>query len=409
MFQTKSQQHHAQVLSERLEEYCTARRNLVQQLEELDTQARATQLELNSLRNSIAPIASLPEEVLATVFEAGTHLNQEKGLHFGLLVSHVIRSWRNTALATPRLWASIRCNKRDGGPYPEAVIDRTVAFLARSKSFPFKLYIIKFIALDSPLIQLLANHFGRCRHLSIINSYATPEALACFSRQPAPLLESLELGTVEGMAIWLTEPVFPSGVPHLKIAQINTRDVASFRICLAAFQSVTSLSITCIHICDDTRYAYTSFRDGLMALPSLGYLELRDSGEFAYSPWFPSNRLPVVLPALQVLDACSHFAYGFLNFLVPSIHAPSLTILTLGPGGKEVEDPVNVHFPSVKHLTLLGITRHIPGFNILGQFPSILRLTCSFHIITNDDATCGVDDILSALGPSTHEDENTAQ
>ncbi|KZP30080.1 hypothetical protein FIBSPDRAFT_143180 [Athelia psychrophila] len=227
----------------------------------------------------------------------------------------------------------------------------------------------------------------------------------------APLLESLDLEMEYIVFMPTTKPLFPFGVPHLKIAQISMLDFVSFRFCLAAFQSVTSLRLACIYTGDQGGGldAYTSFRDGLMALPSLGHLELHNLYDYYNLPLTPVSQLPVVLPALQVLDAYSPFTYGFLDFLGPFIHAASLTVLTLQPGGSRVEDTLDVHFPSVRHLTLLGITRQIPGLGILGQFPSIQRLTCSFStIIKNGDQDCGIDVVLSALGPGTHEDENTS-
>ncbi|KZP25993.1 hypothetical protein FIBSPDRAFT_1041072 [Athelia psychrophila] len=115
-------------------------RHRVTVLGEPDAQTGVAQLEFNLLHSSIAPILSLPEEVLAMMFEAGT---QEQGPYFAVLVSHVTHSWRNIALATPRLWATIR-------------------------SSPVKIYIgYCFTAKDLQLLQLLGNHFGRCQHFSI--------------------------------------------------------------------------------------------------------------------------------------------------------------------------------------------------------------------------------------------------
>lgn len=252
---SEDQQHCAQALLKCLEKYRIARCGLVEQLEELDTQARAAQRELNSLQNCIAPITSLPEEVLAMVFEVGTHLRQKQGLHFALLVSHIARSWRDIALATPQLWTTIRCVNSDGTvtveePYPENVKERATAFLARSRSSPLDIYAHYFTAEDPPFLQLLGNHFGRCRHLCITYAHAKDLSVALihFSRQSAPLLESFELAAAESpdSPFQLTQPLFPSGVPRLKTASLSTIDFSTFQLCRTAFRSVTSLRLSSI-------------------------------------------------------------------------------------------------------------------------------------------------------------------
>lgn len=190
MLQTKKER--AKVLSKRLDDYNNSRWRLVQQpqLEELDTQAKIVQLEYNSLHNAMAPISSLPKELIALIFEAGTYLKQkrnhyvaEKRVHFAVLVSHVTRSWRDIALATPRIWTTIRCVKsevlhRHQELYPERGRHRTAAFLSRSGSLPVDLYIKRFVVDDFqlPLHLLLCHHFRCYRHLSITD--VTPQALA---------------------------------------------------------------------------------------------------------------------------------------------------------------------------------------------------------------------------------------
>lgn len=66
--------------------------NLFCSWEGLNTDARIGHRELNEFRNSIAPIASLRQEIYAMVFKAGMRLEAGTGLHFAVLVSHVILS-----------------------------------------------------------------------------------------------------------------------------------------------------------------------------------------------------------------------------------------------------------------------------------------------------------------------------
>ncbi|KZP12711.1 hypothetical protein FIBSPDRAFT_152205 [Athelia psychrophila] len=95
-------------LSRRLEEISTKRRILVLQLAELDAQGKAVQQELHNLDS---PISILPSDILAMIFEAGALLEASAEFHFGSLASHVSQSWREIALATPRLWNKIEYTK----------------------------------------------------------------------------------------------------------------------------------------------------------------------------------------------------------------------------------------------------------------------------------------------------------
>ncbi|KZP30244.1 hypothetical protein FIBSPDRAFT_982105 [Athelia psychrophila] len=138
-----------------------------------------------------------------------------------------------------------------------------------------------------------------------------------------------------------------------------------------------------------------------MALPSLTQLELQECYVQVDLP-----RPPVVLPALQALHASSSYMYGFLDFLGPCLHVASLTVLTL-QGGNPIEQVPEVHFPSLRHLILLEVTKAVPGFSILSQFPSIQRLTCRAAARHNQSFQIGIADVLAALGPDPHEDGDT--
>lgn len=382
----------------------------------LDTQLRASQIEFNSLQNYMAPIASLPEEVLAMVFVAGAESYQEKGLQFAILVSHVSRTWRGIALSTPLLWANIRCVKPSQSedepfhtphrPYARTELERLVAFLVRSKTFPIYLYITHPRAddLDPRFIVLLTNHFTHLRHLSItdIDEKGISKIQSDFSRQPVPLLESVELGVGENSCklFRLSKPLFSSGAPRLKMAQLNMIDFSTFHLCLRAFRSVTTLRLAYIYI--DDQWAYASFRECLMALPSLTHLELQES----FVDLKPSFQ-PIVLPYLLSLHASGGHTYGLLN-VMGLIHAVSLAVLSLqGLCHSDTAVP-ELHFPSLQHLILLDVHKKVPVLTILNQLPSIGRLTCvgsptSYH----DNRSFGIDDFFAAISTRTFDDRNT--
>lgn len=129
--------HRVASLSQRLEGIFAERRKLILQLKELDVQARAVQLEHDTLWNLDAPTSNLPDEVLAMVFEAGMHFYKDSD--FGALVSHVSRRWRIIALATARLWVNItfsRAEDRMGTIYMSLLEGASDAPLAALLSVP---------------------------------------------------------------------------------------------------------------------------------------------------------------------------------------------------------------------------------------------------------------------------------
>ncbi|KZP25994.1 hypothetical protein FIBSPDRAFT_887668 [Athelia psychrophila] len=66
-----------------------------------------------------------------------------------------------------------------------------------------------------------------------------------------------------------------------------------------------------------------------------------------------------------------------------------------------------VHFPSLRHLILLQVTIAVPDFGILSQFPSIQRLTCQAATRSDQGCQVGIVEVLAALRPGLHEDEDT--
>lgn len=88
---------------------------LLSKLAELNAALRDLQYECNTIVNQLAPVASLPNEVLSEIFET-LHALQDGSDEFipfaecaraEAVVSHVTRHWRHVALETPRIWTRI--------------------------------------------------------------------------------------------------------------------------------------------------------------------------------------------------------------------------------------------------------------------------------------------------------------
>lgn len=297
------------------------------------------QLGWDTLYNLDAPISILPDDVLAMIFEEGMHARysrpQNVSFDFEVRVSHVTRRWRHVSLATPKLWKSIWCiadADGDSPPYPEG---RFATMFSRAKSLPLYIHIEGFYAKDfsSSFLWLLSDH---CCHLYVD---AAPDGLTktfkYISLQPMPLLESIALQSYESV-VQFHEQLFPSGVPCLTTARIVDVDFTTMHHCLPAFSSLISLQLSDIDYPD-----YSSFREALMALPSLRHLELFVS--IFHIPSSPTH-LPILLPKLlhlHVRSSINALPYGdsALSDLLSCIQAASLVALALSAW---VGDPCSV-------------------------------------------------------------------
>ncbi|KAF7975898.1 hypothetical protein HWV62_8319 [Athelia sp. TMB] len=270
------------VLLKRLEELADATPNgspVPLQLEELEKQIQIAQRELDSLRNSDASISTLPDEVLTMVFEEGMLLNGDSPCHFGSLASHVTHHWRSVALAAPRLWSKIRWRE----PCTEQEMGRVSTFLSRSGASPieirFRPYDTSSRAIPPEFVQLTRVHIRHCVHISIwdIHPNYLSKVLEDFFCYPAPMLRSIDLGLDEAREPkpLLNTYIFPLGAPLLTIAHLSSIHVSDLVFCLPAFENLTTLRLIDFCINDKEEKECASFRDTLMAMPVLYYLDLR--------------------------------------------------------------------------------------------------------------------------------------
>ncbi|KZP34749.1 hypothetical protein FIBSPDRAFT_924171 [Athelia psychrophila] len=233
---------------------------------------------------------------------------------------------------------------------------------------------------SSNFLQLLSDHMGHCRHLHMYaENTGLMRALKCISLQPMPLLESIDLGCQED-ALEFHELIFRSGInPRLTTASILNIDFTTMHYCLPAFSSLISLQLPYIDHPD-----YNSFRDSLMALPSLRHLDLSLD---VFDIPSPPTHLPIVLSNILHLrvhgdrDGCP----GVPGNLLSCIQAPNLVALSLSMFRSMSRDAYPIvynahaaepHFPSLQHLVLPNDTRSVTDIVAFARsFPNIGRLT----------------------------------
>ncbi|KZP23807.1 hypothetical protein FIBSPDRAFT_930305 [Athelia psychrophila] len=123
--------------------------------------------DVNLMYNELAPISSLPPEILAQIFQVGSFMNSRPGLRFQVLVSHVSQSWRMVALETCILWTLVKWD----GP---GNLSSAAASLTRSKSMPIDIVIgdngspdPSFLSELLAFLQMVEANISRCRRLQI--------------------------------------------------------------------------------------------------------------------------------------------------------------------------------------------------------------------------------------------------
>ncbi|KZP08100.1 hypothetical protein FIBSPDRAFT_965094 [Athelia psychrophila] len=395
-------------LSKRLEEMATTRRNLLLQLEGLDAQEQAVQLEHNILHNLDAPTLNLPNELLSMIFEAGISIYREKDpvlgarSDFGQVISHVSHHWRSIALDIPSLWTEICYNHHP--------LRACTAYLSRSRKAPVDIYINRPYfdrELTSSLLDSLSENIGRCRSLYI--APAGPEfqqqVLECTSRYAAPLLRSFSISD-SYYATQFSAPLFASGAPRLRIVQLVGLNLnAAFQAyCTPAFEAVTHLELSEVYI--HSSESYTSFRAILVALQSLQHVELRLAG---LDPLTHHGQPPIVLPALKLLhmefaECCSDF-----DFINRCIRAPSLISLSLAGWYREykaLDESIlaDSHLPSLRHLFLSNhVSAALRQIDALSKaYPHIERLTCRVNLARLGE---DIEGVLEAMTGSTAEED----
>ncbi|KZP12743.1 hypothetical protein FIBSPDRAFT_1049907 [Athelia psychrophila] len=398
-------------LTRRLED-ATGRRELVLQQENFDRQEKVVQQELKSLHNMNAAISIFPSEILSMVFEAGALLDSNPKCHFGSLVSHVSRRWREIALATPRLWNKIECTRskavEEGHTYmtySELERERVAAFLSRSKSSPVDIRIQDFYDYYQDDIQtrnflaILGDQVGHFYHLSIIEGDPNGilNTLKYLSHKPASILRSILISLECDYDFFhLERSLFPFGAPHLTIAQLNIA-TSSLHFCLPSFQHLQCLRLRGIQV---DRH---EFRDALMALTVLKHLELSVDNFSQRATRFPA----VLLPTLRFLQVETYnlHTHDCAILAIITIHAASLTTLSLSGWDDcapeldlSSEEALESHFPALQHLILAigNTTNTSPDLEVIARrFPEIERLTC--QVLPNSGLCYGIDHILATI------------
>ncbi|KAF7974975.1 hypothetical protein HWV62_10717 [Athelia sp. TMB] len=416
-------QRRVQFWAKRLDEIASERRKLILQLEALDAQRKAAELEHNLLYNLDAPTSNFPNEVLSMIFETGAaqDLGENPTYVFGCIVSHVSHRWRSVALATPRLWTQIRLigNPHDGSHYapsmlpndndmpPPASSEKVCTYLSRSGVAPVDIHIkINYEDIADELLQTIADHIGHCRSLAVtgVRRVSLSKLLKIASQHRAPVLVSLSLCSFSSS---FSDPLFPLGAPRLKNVALDRSNILALApVCLPAFESVTQLRLSDLYF--QNAEVYDSLRRMLIILHSLSYLELQFAGAITDS--LQSLQL-IELPTLQYLEVDCEGCPETLSHTMRIIRAPNLNCLSL-VGFVDEHRPAwplmlpDCHCPSLRHLMITEFaTATFKDFDWLAKlYPNIEKLTFRLLGLEEGDGSEDLDWVLTAIvGPGPHE------
>jgi hypothetical protein len=204
---SSSRAHLLSVLARRIDETQAKLDDRVREVERLDMLVAELRAEFNELRakfneitNLDTPIASLPTEMLAAIFNVGYSLprrrRKKRYQPFELSVSSVSRRWRDVAISTKSLWTRIQF-------LPHQPLDLVKAYFSRSGirllDIRADLRLHRRSSLSTDLfLEAIRPHIDRCRTMRLQSNHRR-FLYAVFKRihfGSALKLETLEMSVI---------------------------------------------------------------------------------------------------------------------------------------------------------------------------------------------------------------------
>ncbi|GJJ13466.1 hypothetical protein Clacol_007720 [Clathrus columnatus] len=350
-----------QSLTQNITRLETKKSILLGQLEKLDVELNALQNQRAKLESRIAAIWTLPNEILAYIFELGASEQEAAGEHIEaskndddsndtgiqdiqILVSHVSRHFRNVALNTPVLWSSIHV--LDLKP-PR--LDYISTCLQRSGSLPvsisldcedddseYKATELPTTPVEDAMGRIKPNMYRLKRFMARFRSFDALHRVMLYLDQPAPQLEALELSEVDFERTfdaetlfspgYLSEPLtlFQGNIPKLTSVMLDGVHV-SWSQC-----NFKNLVVLCLgYHTADVRPTYEEFRTIIQNSPSLRELSLQGSSPiFSEDVSMSSLYEPFPLESLEELRV-SDVSSDYASLLISLLRAPNLKSLIL--------------------------------------------------------------------------------
>ncbi|KAJ7919020.1 hypothetical protein B0H13DRAFT_268528 [Mycena leptocephala] len=150
----------------------------------------------------ISPARRLPEDVVAEIFTASLPADRNaimSGAESPLLLCQVSRAWRNLALSTPRLWASLHIVAPGNVSHLRRITEAASIWLSRSGALPLSISLVHTPSFQfgidfSVLLKALVQYSLRWNRIRM--KFETPRSfrpLAVLSPTDVPILETINI------------------------------------------------------------------------------------------------------------------------------------------------------------------------------------------------------------------------
>jgi hypothetical protein len=264
---------------------------------EIDSLKASFQQSLQSLsqrRNELAPISSLPTEIITDILLLASAKRDDSGLAW-LNVTHVCRQWREITLNQRLFWSHIN--------FTTLTLAGAAEMLARAKEAPlhFEAKVMNWDdARYNAFERKLRVHASHIRHLEIIGTsnhlYTTLRRALIAS--PAPILENLSLLNLHSEGVFLPNNFFKGTTPRLFSLELQEIMISWNSPLLRGLRYLKIYKLN-----KDNRLSVTEWLDALEEMPQLKELVLHTASPLADGFKFPSDiKRTATLPALTHLD-----------------------------------------------------------------------------------------------------------
>lgn len=291
--------------------------------------------------NSRSVLGALPNEKLSTIFRELVRLTRAIGVPQNplteVVITHMCGLWRRPALSTPSFW-NVFCY--DSSMANRIPLDRLVAYLERSCSYPLELWF-KFtgsgecwVAKHIKMLGCVSSQIHRWRVFQVLSDSDTPidEFQKDLKNASAPLLEHLaicpdqELKAVQGTLVQWVPNLLLSGSPSLVYLRLDETSFDNFR---PSYTSVVQLRFE-KRATFNPKSVERSMFDEVLALPHLEglsvwgfFIRISREAHGSRGPLIKSRRLKNCR-----LDSGS--GELLLPYFLSHVSAPALETLTMG-------------------------------------------------------------------------------
>jgi hypothetical protein len=301
-------------LSTHLEELLVSEEDTLRKLDTVRASIEDTRRLVKVYTNLAAPIALLPDELLAGIF---------KMVSDPLKVASVSKHWRSVALAYPFLWSNIDFS------WPAVLIS---LFLARSQNASLRVIFWGNFDFEG-LQKYIQVSLHRWESLTVMTD-DIDVALQClveFSDIDAPQLHELNLTMPSCSTSGDWFKLFSFGAPNLSCVAFKGLPIDN---CHFPYNNVTCLQLDAL----DDEYSPTSFTQFagiLSAMPSLRHLALqKEAIDFSTEDSMHS----VIVHTLESLELGMITEENYLANFCLALTTPALSCLKLSFGYRDQQD-----------------------------------------------------------------------